>query len=32
MMQSFGGIKIFEIVLVAVTTGLLCFLAAKRIL
>ena len=32
MMQSFGGIKIFEIILVAVTTGLLCFLAAKRIL
>ena len=32
MFQSFGGLSIFEVVLVGVVTGLLCFLTAKQIL
>ena len=32
MFQSFGGLRIFEVVLVGVVTGLLCFLTAKQIL
>lgn len=32
MFQSFGGLRLFEVVLVGVVTGLLCFLTAKQIL